>query len=126
MKKINTVKKYVSIPHRLEYEYPVHTSGGAVDVTLLDYNGKEINMGTEFDEMVSAAQTDYYENLEDEEIKMNRRILYNAMISAGFTNLPSEWWHYDYGNRFWAFYKKKPIIYRAVYEREGVRIEKQK
>lgn len=124
--KINTVKKYVSIPRKLEFEYPVHASGGAIDVTLADCNGKDIYMGTEFDEMVPAAQTDYYENSGDEEIKMNRRILYHAMISADFTNLPSEWWHYDYGDRFWAFYKKKPINYSAIYEREGVRIEKQK
>ena len=31
------------------------------------------------------------------------------MIKAGFTNLPSEIWHYDYGNRAWAYYKKSPL-----------------
>ncbi len=38
---------------------------------------------------------------EDEQVRENRRLLYYAMIDAGFTNLPSEWWHYDYGDRFW-------------------------
>ena len=42
--------------------------------------------------------------------------LYNAMIKAGFTNLPSEVWHYDYGNRAWAYYNKKPAIYKGILE----------
>ena len=29
-------------------------------------------------------------------------MLYNVMTAAGFTNLPSEWWHYDYGDNMWA------------------------
>lgn len=41
----------------------------------------------------------------------NRRLLYNAMISAGFTNLPSEWWHYDYDTKFWGYFTgKKPLF----------------
>ena len=38
------------------------------------------------------------------------------MIKAGFTNLPSEIWHYDYGNRAWAYYNKKPAIYKGILE----------
>lgn len=30
----------------------------------------------------------------------NRKILYDAMIIAGFTNYPEEWWHFDFGNQF--------------------------
>lgn len=120
--KLDTVRKYVSIPHRLEYEYPVHTSGGAVDITLVDEAGHDIPMGTRFDEMVPAAQTDYFENTDNEEVIRNRRLLYHVMISCGFTNLPSEWWHYDYGDRFWAYYTGKPILYGPVYEKEGIKI----
>ena len=36
------------------------------------------------------------------------------MIKAGFTNLSSEVWHYDYGNRAWAFYKKTKAIYKGI------------
>ena len=43
-------------------------------------------------------------------------MLYNAMTNAGFTNLPSEIWHYDYGNRAWAFYNNKPSIYKGIFE----------
>ena len=47
----------------------------------------------------------------NDEIKNNRRILYNAMISEDFVNLPSEWWHYDYGDKVWASVKNKDVIY---------------
>lgn len=122
--KVAVVRKYVSVPVKSTYEYPVHTSGGAIDVTLVDDGGKELDMGTTFDEMVPAAQTNFFENKGYERIKANRRILYNTMISAGFTNLPSEWWHYDFGDRYWAFYKGKPVIYEAVYTKEEVQFEK--
>ena len=52
----------------------------------------------------------------DKTIRDNRRILYWAMTKAGFTNLPTECWHFDYGNRNWAFYNQKPIIYKAIFE----------
>jgi D-alanyl-D-alanine dipeptidase len=33
------------------------------------------------------------------------------MTDAGFTNMPTKWWHYDYGNKFWAYYTKEPAKY---------------
>ena len=60
----------------------------------------------------------FFENEKNEMVRENRRLLYNTMVGQGFTNLPSEWWHFDYGNRFWAFYKKKKAIYRGVFTKE--------
>lgn len=74
-------------------------------------------MGTGFDSFSDKTRTDYYEtNSIDLNIRNNRRILYNAMISAGFTNLPSEWWHFDFGDRFWGYYNNKPAIYEGVFD----------
>ncbi len=36
------------------------------------------------------------------------------MIEKGFTNYPMEWWHYDYGNQFWAKIKGVNAIYGRV------------
>ena len=44
----------------------------------------------------------------------------NVMTKAGFTNLPSEWWHYDYGDRFWAYYNKCSAIYEGVFTKEEI------
>lgn len=110
------ISKFVSIPKKDENSPIVHSTGGAVDVTLIK-NGEEVFMGTAFDAFCEKTKTNYFE-LTDESIEArnNRRILYNAMISAGFTNLPSEWWHYDFGNKFWAYYNKKPAIYAGIFQ----------
>ena len=112
------IRKFVSEPIEEKDVPPVHTTGGAVDVTILDSNGNELEMGSGFDEFSDRTYTAYYENSKDERIRKNRRLLYGVMTKAGFSNLPSEWWHYDYGNRFWAYYNNQPAIYRGVCTKE--------
>lgn len=120
------ISKFISPPTKNRNFPPVHTTGGAVDVTLVDENGKELDMGTEFDEFSDLTETSFFENSQNDIIRNNRRILYNAMIKAGFTNLPSEWWHYDYGNRFWAYYKNKPAIYEGIFKIGEMKINETK
>ena len=97
-------------------KYPaLHNSGGAVDLTLVTDKGYELNMGSHFDAFYDISWTAYFEkhhicpNARD-----NRRILYNAMVSQGFTNLPSEWWHFDYGTKFWAYFTGKDALYGSA------------
>ena len=99
---------------------PAHTTGGAVDLTLIDEHRNELDMGTGFDDFSEKAETDYFEKSEFDGsiVQKNRRILKKAMESAGFTNLPSEWWHYDFGDRNWALYSKKEAIYKGVFNKE--------
>lgn len=119
------IRKFVSEPIADQNIPPVHTTGGAVDVTLVDTNGNELDMGTEFDSFGIATHTDYFEHIsvssEDSKrvqcIRDNRRLLYDVMTHAGFINLPSEWWHFDYGDRFWAYYTNRPAIYAGVFSR---------
>lgn len=93
-----------------------HLTGGSVDVTLSDADGRLLDMGTLFDEASplswSAALEDPVHDDRYGEARVHRRILYNAMTGAGFTNLPSEWWHYDFGNQLWALHRGEP---RAIY-----------
>lgn len=93
----------------------LHNTGGAVDLTICDNSGKWLNMGTEFDDFSDKAWTNHFEEYKkDIEVRDNRRMLYNAMIKAGFTNLPSEWWHYDYGDKFWAYFTGNTAIYEGI------------
>ena len=103
---------------------PAHTTGGAVDITILDPEGYELDMGSGFDEFSDRTYTAFYEKSADENIKTNRRLLYSIMTNAGFTNLPSEWWHYDYGDRFWAYYMKKPALYRGIFTKGDIIISR--
>lgn len=114
------VCRFVSEPVYNRENSPVHTTGGAIDVTLVNESGQELNMGTMFDAFTEATHTAYFENMEESDVRNNRRLLYQAMIKSGFTNLPSEWWHYDYGDRFWAFYNKMPAKYMGVFTREEI------
>ena len=113
----NFVKNYVSLPRKEEHLVPLHATGGSIDLSLVNMeNGKDLDMGISFDSFSKLTYTDSFEkNGMDTNIRNNRRILYWAMINAGFTNLPTECWHFDYGNRNWAFYKQKPIIYKALF-----------
>lgn len=109
----NEVGKFVTTandPNRI----PPHSSGGAVDLTLVDRNSKEeINMGTDADYFGPEASSLYYEeNNIDDSIKNNRKTLREAMISAGFRADKDEWWHFDYGNQLWAKELNKPF---AIY-----------
>ena len=110
------IRKFVSDPVPDKDVPPVHTTGGAVDLTIVDESGEELPMGTVFDAFTNKTNTSFFEGEKDMEIRNNRRMLYNAMISSGFTNLPSEWWHYDFGDRFWAYYTGKAAIYEGVFE----------
>ena len=115
------IRRFVSNPDYDRDIPPVHTTGGAVDITILAPDGKELEMGSGFDEFSDRTFTAYYENSDNKIIRDNRRLLYSTMTGAGFTNLPSEWWHYDYGDRFWAYYNRTPAVYRGVFTRVEIR-----
>jgi len=109
---------FVSYPSKDPLCPAPHSTGGAIDLTILDENAQEINMGTAFDDFSDAAHTAHYEfktdcSHEDMCARDNRRFLYHIMTDAGFSNLPSEWWHYDYGNQFWGYYHEKAAFYGA-------------
>lgn len=112
------IKKFVSEPIEDTDVPPVHTTGGAVDVTIVDCYGNELEMGTEFDAFSDMTYTAYFEKEKNEQIRDNRRLLYNIMTKAGFTNIPSEWWHFDFGDCFWAYYNGKPAIYKGMFMKE--------
>lgn len=70
-----------------------HNQGVAVDLTLIRVDdGTELDMGTPFDEFSARAHTANATGI----VAANRRILVEAMASAGFTNYTSEWWHFSY------------------------------
>lgn len=78
---------------------PGHSTGGAVDVWLLDENGEPIDLHGQGDRFANAPT--FRAGL-PKEIVEGRRMLFDAMIAAGFTNCRDEWWHYSYGDAAWA------------------------
>jgi D-alanyl-D-alanine dipeptidase len=70
-----------------------HNRASAVDVTLVDSQGKELQMPTGFDDF-SVRADHHYQDLPEQAIR-NRGLLKGLMEKAGFIPLPEEWWHYD-------------------------------
>ena len=71
-----------------------HNRGAAVDITLIDENGNQIEMGTPYDDFTEKAHYDYEELSDD--VKANRKLLRDVMIKFGFEPLETEWWHFDF------------------------------
>lgn len=78
----------------------LHNFGFAVDLSILDPMGRELDMGAGYDDFRDIAQPKFEEkflasgDLSREQWK-NRLSLRSAMESAGFSQLPHEWWHFD-------------------------------
>ncbi len=82
----------------------IHSFGMAVDLTVLDPQGAEVDMGTGFDEMTLISHPDH----EADHLALGlltaaqlteRGWLRAAMRQAGFHGISTEWWHFDFGDR---------------------------
>lgn len=71
----------------------IHNRGGAVDISLVDSLGVEVNMGTKFDFFGKEASHNYLQ-LSDT-ILANRKFLKGIMLLHNFKSFDSEWWHYN-------------------------------
>jgi D-alanyl-D-alanine dipeptidase len=81
----------------------MHNRGCAVDVTLVDMEGRDVEMPTEYDNFTKKAHRDY-QDLPRPAIA-HRRILREAMERHGFISSTTEWWHYSFKNS-----KEKPVL----------------
>lgn len=95
-------------------EVAAHTSGAAVDVTLIDADGRELEMGTPIDATPEESGGDcYFESPRlSPRVRANRALLARCLTGAGLVNYPTEWWHWSYGDRYWAFTLGRP---EAIY-----------
>jgi D-alanyl-D-alanine dipeptidase len=84
---------------------PPHSTGAAIDVTLVDEGGKEIDMGSPIDEMSDRSLPDYF--IDAPAYHNSRQLLLQVMTHAGFLRHPSEWWHFSIGDQLWAWLKNR-------------------
>ena len=70
-----------------------HNRGAAVDVTLTDSSGRELEMPSAYDDFSRKAHRDYLDASPD--AIRNRQALEAAMRRRGFLGLRTEWWHFD-------------------------------
>lgn len=82
----------------------IHSFGMALDITILDEQGRELDMGTGFDDMTAlshpALEERFVASGELTAVQIaNRQLLRGAMFQAGFVGINTEWWHFDCGDR---------------------------
>jgi zinc D-Ala-D-Ala dipeptidase len=78
-----------------------HNRGAAVDLTLVDSKGRQLEMPTPFDDFTERAHCDYLD-LPDTVLK-NRALLERVMLHHGFLTMRTEWWHFDF--QHWGTFK---------------------
>ena len=101
---------------------PPHSTGGAIDVYLVDDAGQPLEMGIHPKDWMK----DKYGSLSltnssriSQGAKNNRAMMSRALSQAGFVNYPTEYWHWSYGDRYWAFASQQPAaIYGSISYKE--------
>ncbi|MCC9711048.1 D-alanyl-D-alanine carboxypeptidase family protein [Streptomyces sp. MNU76] len=91
--------RYVSPP-----EIAPHSAGAAVDLTLVDADGRELDLGTRVNASPEESDGACYTGADgiSAEARAHRETLGAALGAAGLVNYPTEWWHWSYGDRYWA------------------------
>ena len=92
-----------------------HPTGGAIDVTIVDEQGNELDMGTKIADFKDPEKIKTFAKGLTNKQKKNRRLLHDLLVAEGFAPFYGEWWHFSYGDREWAcFYGKTKSIYSPV------------
>ncbi len=109
------VYQFWAVPSDNPATPPPHSTGAAVDVTLLDASGQPADMGSPIDELSPRSYPDYFAPWADPAsadydparaiAHQNRQRLARALQSAGFCRHPHEWWHFSFGDQLWAWLK---------------------
>jgi zinc D-Ala-D-Ala dipeptidase len=111
---IELTSRYAAPP-----EVAAHPTGAAVDLTLATFKGVELDMGSVFNATDEESFGACYTACQfiSRNARENRQVLAQAMESVGFVNYPSEWWHWSYGDRYWAVISEaQHALYGAVEE----------
>ena len=106
---IKTVEKFWAYPTFDASCPPPHSTGAALDISIIDRSGNLLDMGCDIDEMSSSANPNFYEDSNSEEsmLRNSRRlILKDVMSRFGFAQHPNEWWHFSFGDQLWAWISK--------------------
>lgn len=103
---LEQVYQFWAIPSFNPATPPPHSTGSAVDLTLMTSKGEPVEMGGSIDEISSRSTPNYYQNSLDPQEKIyhqNRELLNRVMTYAGFQRHLQEWWHFSLGDQMWVW-----------------------
>ena len=111
---LNQVYKIWAVPSKKYTSPPPHSTGAAIDLTLVNSKGCLLDMGCEIDDLSKKSHPFYYFHSKSSmEIAYNERreTLNNIMSNYGFVRHPNEWWHFSLGDQMWAWQSNRKIAY---------------
>ncbi len=100
------VYQFWALPSQDPQTPPPHSTGAAIDLTLVDAEGIAVDMGSPIDEVSPRSHPNYFQHQTDATsltIQAHRQILQTVMLNAGFCQHPNEWWHFSRGDQLWAW-----------------------
>ncbi|MEV6156724.1 M15 family metallopeptidase [Nonomuraea sp. NPDC052129] len=94
-------------------EVAPHTAGAAVDLTLTAPDGTEYDMGTQVNDNPEESDGACYMDATNisADARAHRKILADALEPVGLVNYPTEWWHWSFGDRYWALAEGRPYAH---------------
>ncbi|MGJ3245768.1 MAG: M15 family metallopeptidase [Elainellaceae cyanobacterium] len=108
---------------------PPHSTGAAVDVTLVDEGGTDVDMGSPIDELSPRSFPDYFvseraiadgvSKSDRQKFHENRQLLNTVMTNVGFRRHPQEWWHFSLGDQMWAWIVNQEVLETLLVARYG-------
>ena len=107
---LELVHQFWALPSLDKATPPPHSTGAAVDVTLVNSEEKEVNMGSPIDELSPRSYPNNFANSQEpieREYHQNRQLLAEVMLGAGFRQHLNEWWHFSLGDQMWAWLRNK-------------------
>ncbi|MEY3866897.1 MAG: M15 family metallopeptidase [Microcoleaceae cyanobacterium] len=100
------VYQFWAVPSHDRATPPPHSTGAALDITLVDENNQIIEMGSPIDEISARSYPNHFANScepREKQYHQNRELLKEIMVKAGFQQHPNEWWHFCLGDQMWAW-----------------------
>jgi D-alanyl-D-alanine dipeptidase len=97
-----------------------HVSGAAVDLTLLGPDGP-LDLGTAIDATPEESGGACFFDAHgiSAEARHHRDLLADALLSVGLVNYPTEWWHWSFGDRYWAHVSGHPFAIHGPVDVRG-------
>ncbi|MEX0267658.1 M15 family metallopeptidase [Leptolyngbyaceae cyanobacterium UHCC 1019] len=101
---------------------PPHSTGAAIDLTLVDETGTPVEMGSDIDELSPRSYPNYFAKSiarDEQRYHAHRQLLCQSMEAAGFLRHPKEWWHFSFGDQLWAWLYQQSGVEGAAIAQYG-------
>ena len=120
---LHQVYEFWAVPNSNPALPPPHSTGAAIDVTLVNALGAVVNMGSPIDEVSPRSYPQHFasrSDLQAQRFHSARSLLFEVMTTAGFAQHPNEWWHFSFGDQMWAWLQSQSSPARTIARYGGI------